>query len=91
MAPVVREIVTTFPVAVVFVTREKNEKLVFRQGIAMVILGNVEGAFYADNEYKGVQIPALMHKIFLVQKLARGNMDKVIDVIADKVLHVFFP
>jgi hypothetical protein len=89
MTPVVREIFAAFPVAVVFMARKKNEKLVFRQGIATVILGNVEGAFYADDDHKGIQIPALMHKIFLVQKLARGNMDKGIGIIADKVLHGF--
>jgi hypothetical protein len=70
-----------------FVAGKKDDELVFVQGKTLFILGNVEGPLHADDDHKGIEVPPFMDKVFLVKKLAGGNMDEGIGVLADQVLH----
>jgi hypothetical protein len=87
MTPIVRDITVTLPVAVVFMAGKKDNELIFVQGETLFVLGNVEGPPHTDDDHKGINIPPFVDKVFLIQKLAGGNMDKGIGVFADQILH----
>jgi hypothetical protein len=52
------------------VPREKNDVLIFPQGVTPVILGYVERSLNANDNNPRVQIPARMLKTPFVQKLS---------------------
>jgi hypothetical protein len=83
MTPVVRNIPVAFPVTVMLMPGKKNNILVSFQGKLFFILGNIQSPLHADDNHKGIKIPALMHKIFLVQKLAGRNVNQGINIFAD--------
>jgi hypothetical protein len=70
MAPVVQKSVFAFLKAKMLVPREKNDVLVFPQGVTPVILGYVERSLHTHDNNPRVQVPAGMLKTPLVQKLA---------------------
>jgi hypothetical protein len=70
VAPVVGKLLLAFLKTKMLMSHKKYDILVLRQGVTPVVLGYIKLPFDADYNNPGVQVPAGMLKMSLVQKLA---------------------